>query len=88
MIGDLDIGKVVFGAPQFLWLLLVPAALFMLWVWRLGRRVVDVRRLRARRTVPVRERFGVAGDLPLWLLLILASACLIVALARPRGPHV
>ncbi len=86
MIGDLDIGKVVFGAPQFLWLLLVPAALFMLWVWRLGRRVVDVRRLRARRTVPVRERFGVAGDLPLWLLLILASACLIVALARPRGP--
>jgi hypothetical protein len=32
------------------------------------------------------ERLTVAGDLPLWLLLILASACLIVAVARPRGP--
>jgi Ca-activated chloride channel homolog len=86
VIGDLDIGKVVFGAPQFLWLLLVPAALLVAWTWRLAHRIVDVRRLRARRTVPVRERFAVAGDLPFSLLLILASACLITALGRPRGP--
>ena len=86
MIGDLDISQVVFGAPQFLWLLLVPAGLFAAWSWRLFRRLADVRRLRDRRTVPLHQRFAVAGDLPLWLLLILASACLIVALARPRGP--
>jgi len=86
VIGDLDVSKVVFGAPQFLWLLLVPAVVFVAWTWRLFRRMADVRRLRDRRTVPLRERFSAGGDLPLWLLLILASACLILALARPRGP--
>ena len=86
MLGDLDIGKVVFGQPQFLWLLLVPGVLVIAWSWRLARRITEVRRLRERRTLPIRERLAVAGDLPLWLLLILASACLIVAIARPRGP--
>ncbi|MEO8677746.1 MAG: vWA domain-containing protein [Vicinamibacterales bacterium] len=86
MFGDLDLGNVVFGAPQFLWLLPVPAALLLLWVWRFTQRIADLRRWRERRTVPVRERPGVAGDLPQWLLLILATACLIVAVARPRGP--
>lgn len=86
MIGDLDMAKIVFGAPQFLWLLLVPATLLVAWTWRFARRVAEVRRLRAQRTVPVRERFGLAGDLPVWLLLIVASAALIVAVARPRGP--
>lgn len=86
MIGDLDIGKVVFGAPQFLWLLLLPAALLATWSWRLANRIVEVRRLRERRTIPIRERFAVTGDLPFALVLILASACLITALARPRGP--
>ena len=36
--------------------------------------------------VPVRERFGLAGDLPFWLFLICATSCLIVAAARPYGP--
>jgi Ca-activated chloride channel family protein len=34
----------------------------------------------------VRERFAAVGDLPFWLSLILSSALLIVALARPMGP--
>jgi Ca-activated chloride channel family protein len=74
-----------FGAPAFLWLLAAPALLFVLWAWRLARRLSDLRRLRERRSVPIRERFALAGDLPFWLSLILASSLLIVALARPRG---
>lgn len=74
-----------FGAPHFLWLLAAPAALLLAWVWRLVQRWLDLRRLRAHRSVPVRERFGLAGGLPFWLCVILAAASLIVALARPQG---
>src|SRR5204862_7807726 len=49
------------------------------------RRVVDVRRLRADRVAPVRQRWSLAGDLPLWLCVVLACAALTLALARPRG---
>ena len=65
MIGDLHLSQVVFGAPQFLWLLIAPALLIAVaWPWRYARRVADLRRLRERRTVPVREYFSLAGDLP------------------------
>jgi len=74
-----------FGAPQFLWLLAAPAVLLLAWLWRIGRRWSDLRRLREHRSTPVRERFGMAGDLPFWLCLILASAALILAVARPQG---
>ena len=76
---------IAFGAPQFLWLLAAPAAFLMLWVWRFWRRAADLRRLRARRSVPIRERFSFGGDLLFWFFLILSSASLAVALARPRG---
>ncbi|MEY4634664.1 MAG: hypothetical protein RJA55_462 [Acidobacteriota bacterium] len=74
-----------FGAPHFLWLLAAPAVLLVAWVVRLVRRWLDLRRLREHRSVPVRERFGLAGDLPFWLCLILATAAVIVAIARPQG---
>ena len=74
-----------FGAPQFLWLLAAPAALAMVWAWRFVRRLSDLRRMRNRRSVPVREGMALAGDLPFWLCVVIASALLIVALARPRG---
>lgn len=74
-----------FGAPHFLWLLAAPAVLLVAWVVRLVRRWSDLRRLREHRSVPVRERFGLAGDLPFWLCLILATATVIVATARPQG---
>ena len=74
-----------FGEPQFLWLLAAPGLLLIAWLWRVGRRWADLRRLRAHRSVPVRERFGVAGDLPFWLCLVLATAAMVLAVARPQG---
>ena len=68
-----------------LWLLVVPALLLVLWAWRLVRRRVFARQLRQTRTVPVRERFAPLGDLPFWLCLIVSSAVLVLALARPHG---
>ena len=74
------VAHVMFAEPIFLWLLIVPALLFVIWVWRLARRRSDIRRLARQRTIPVRERFATVGDLPFWLCLIVASAILIVAL--------
>ncbi len=83
---SIDLSQLSFAEPLFLWLLVVPALLTVAWVWRLLRRRRDLRALASRRTVPVIERYAVLGDLPFWLCLIVASALLIVALARPRGP--
>jgi hypothetical protein len=74
-----------FGAPQFLWLLAAPAVLLLAWLWRFWRRLSDLRRLRRQRSVPIRERFAIGGELWSWLFFILALASLAVALARPRG---
>jgi hypothetical protein len=73
------------AAPHFLWLLAVPALLLAAWVWRVGRRISDLRRIAAHRTVPVREHLALAGDLPFWLLIVLATAAFVIALARPTG---
>jgi hypothetical protein len=75
----------VFGAPHFLWLLAVPAMLLVGWLWRFSRRWSDLRRLRQRRSLPVRERFAIGGDLWPWLFLTFALAALVIAAARPRG---
>jgi Ca-activated chloride channel family protein len=83
---SIDLARMTFGEPMFLWLLVVPALLVVLWAWQVARRRGDTRRLARQRTVPVRERFATVGDLPFWLCLIIASAILIVALARPQGP--
>jgi hypothetical protein len=79
------VNGIAFGAPQFLWLLAVPALLLVAWLWRFWRRVLDLRRLRARRSLPIRERFAIGGELWSWLFIILAIASLAIALARPRG---
>lgn len=55
------------------------------WLWRFTRRLIELRQLRQLRTTPVRERYGLGGDLWLWLFLILATASFALALARPRG---
>ena len=75
----------VFGAPHFLWLLAVPAALGVAWLWRFWRRLTELGRLRARRSLPVREGFAIGGDLWPWLFLTFALAALVIAAARPRG---
>ena len=83
---SIDFERIMFAEPIFLWLLILPALLFVMWVWRVARRRSDIRPLVRQRTIPVRERFATVGDLPFWLCLIIASAILIVALARPQGP--
>lgn len=74
-----------FGASGALWLLVVPALLALLWTWRASLRWRDVRAVRAARVVPWRERHGLFGGLPTWLCLVAAAACLVGAVARPRG---
>lgn len=74
-----------FDVPGALWLLALPAALTVVWVWRLAVRWLEVRALRAARTLPTRERHRVAGSLPAWLCVIAAAGCFVLAAARPRG---
>jgi Ca-activated chloride channel homolog len=81
----MTIGDVTFGAPGALWLLTVPVGLLGLWAWRLAGRWGDVRRLRATRVVPERERHSVLGGLPAWLALLLGASALVLAVARPQG---
>ena len=74
-----------FAEPLYLWLLVVPGILLVMWVWQLARRRADARRYLTSRTLPVRERYAFAGGLSFWLCLILAVALSIVALARPEA---
>jgi Ca-activated chloride channel family protein len=79
-----DWQALVFRQPEYLWLLIGPAALLAVWVWQFLRRRADVRRYVRHRAVPVRERYSVFGGLLFWLCLVAASACVILALARPQ----
>jgi Ca-activated chloride channel family protein len=74
-----------FAEPLYLWLLVLPAALLVVWVWRIARRRGDLARVRARRLVPVRERLGAMGDLAFWAAVLVAASLCIVALARPQA---
>jgi Ca-activated chloride channel family protein len=81
----INLETIRFAAPEYLWLLVAPGALLVAWVWQLSARRRDSRRFRQHRRLPVRERFPIFGSLIFWLSLILASACLILALARPTA---
>ena len=85
MLTGIDLNTVRFAEPQYLWLLIAPAALLVVWVWQLAARRRDARRFRQHRRLPVRERFPIFGGLMFWFCLILASALTIVALARPTA---
>jgi Ca-activated chloride channel family protein len=78
--------SLTFGDAPLLWLLAAPGLLLALWCWRLVRRAADLRRLRARRLVPARERFSGLGEMLLWWSVIAATALLIIAIARPQAP--
>jgi hypothetical protein len=82
----INFSQIAFGEPDLLWLLIIPGLLLALWIWRFVSRRRDNRLLALRRTLPVLERFAIAGDLPFWLCLIAATVCLVVAVARPHGP--
>src|SRR5437660_12629989 len=81
----IDFETLRFAAPQYLWLLIVVGVLLAGWVWQLAARRRDARRYRQHRRLPVRERFPIFGSLVFWLCLILATACTILALARPTA---
>jgi len=83
---SIDFAHITFAEPEFLWLLGGPAVLFVLWIRRLTYRRRDLRLCARQRTLPVTERYAPLGDLPFWLCLIVSSAILVVAIARPRGP--
>ena len=70
------------ASRTYLWLLAGPgAAASGVWCWRCRQAPGRSHRLRAGRTVPVRERFALVGDLPFWLCLLAALA---PARRRPR----
>ena len=73
-----------FDQPLYLWLLLLPAGLGLLWIWQLVRRRRDVRWAVHERTSPVVGRYAFAGGLSFWLCLVLAVAALVLALSRPQ----
>ena len=74
-----------FASPVYLWLLLIPAVLMVVWGWRVVRRRGNVRRLAAQRIVPVRQRFGPVGDLAFWACVLVAASLCIAAIARPQA---
>lgn len=83
MIPTIDLNTLRFDEPQYLWLLIAPSVLLLLWFWQAAKRRGEARQFAHRRTTPVRERFQFFGGLLFWLCLVLASASAIVALARP-----
>jgi len=84
VIPAIDLDTLVFGEPRWLWLLAVPAALLVVWAWRLAVYRRDARRVSRARQSPVAPRLPLLGDAPFWLCAIGAVAALVVALARPQ----
>lgn len=80
---DLDLSTIRFEAPAYLPLLVVPAALLLLWMRQVWLRRRDTRRYRRVRLVPVKERIPIFGDLLSWLLLLGALTFAMLALAKP-----
>jgi Ca-activated chloride channel family protein len=72
-----------FAEPRMLWLLVVPAALAIVWLCQAFLRIAQIYRIGRRRMLPVRERLRTAGDLPFWFTIVVATASLIVSTARP-----
>ena len=85
MLTGIDLRSIAFAEPVYLWLLVLPAALSALWIWRVVRRRADARHYMRHRVVPVRTRFMAVGDLAFWLSGFAAAALCIVALARPQA---
>jgi Ca-activated chloride channel homolog len=81
----IDPESIRFAEPLYLWLLVAPGVLLVLWCWQVVRRRGDARRFRASRLLPVRERYALFGELAFWLALIAALSLTILALSRPRA---
>ena len=84
MLSALDLTTLNFGEPRWLWLLTVPAALLVAWVWRLAAHRRDAANLTRSLESPLPPRFPLFGDAVFWLCAIAAIATLVIALARPQ----
>jgi Ca-activated chloride channel family protein len=85
MLTGIDVGTIGFAQPFYLWLLVAPGALTLLWAWRVLRRRRDLRRLQREHVVPTPQRYSLFGDLAFWLCLMVAASLCVAALARPRA---
>jgi Ca-activated chloride channel family protein len=85
MLPKIDLASVRFADPLYLWLLVIPAALLVAWIYQFSTRRRDARQFRQHRRLPVRERFPIFGGLAFWFCLIGATALTILALARPTA---
>ena len=72
-----------FAEPVYLWLLVIPAFLLLVWGWDLLRRRADAKRYAETQVLARRDRYSAAGDLPFWLCVVIAAGLCITALARP-----
>lgn len=80
----MDAFSLHFINPILLNLLVIPAIMLLVWVVRLVLRRLTVRDYLLKREVPVKEKYLFAGPMLVWLYLIISTACLIVAIARPQ----
>jgi Ca-activated chloride channel homolog len=85
MIPGIDFSTFRFAAPLYLWLLVGPAILIVLWVWQVLRRRSDTHRWIRERVVPVSEHYRFIGDLAFWMCAIVAAGLCIAALAKPEA---
>lgn len=81
----IDLSTFRFASPLYLWMLIVPAVLLVLWIWQVLRRRSDTRHWLHERVVPISERYRFVGDLGFWIFAIVASSLCIAALARPEA---
>jgi Ca-activated chloride channel family protein len=82
---SIDLQTFRFAEPVYLWLLVAPAILLVVWVWRVVRRRADIRHFATGRVLPIRERPGIVGDLAFWVCVLLAAVLCIGALAQPQA---
>lgn len=71
--------------PVFLWLLLVPALFALCWLREVAARRSLGKRFIAERTLPIQERYAMAGGLSFWGCLTVAFALIVLSLARPQA---
>ena len=57
MVTGIDFKTLEFGYRLYLWLLIVPAVLLVLWIVQFARRRKDARLYQASRVVPMREKY-------------------------------
>ena len=80
----MELAGIRFLNPVFLYLLIAPAFLLVVWIFRFWTRRGDIARYSTYRIVPTKERYVLGGKNFAWLYLILALALSALAMTRPQ----